>query len=163
MKCFRKKQVTEKKALGKSVLLEQQQDSGRTIHHPLHFPPSIFISPSKFPTPPPVSAPPACSAGMENHFNTSFWVPTSGTNVVEWYFPYGLYSETTGRGVGVVFGIPPLSLLWLPADVNRYPESQKKNYMKTHGCRWCLLKPLLTFTNHLCQCSWLRPRTNTFI
>lgn len=52
MKYFKKKEVTEKKALGKSVLPEQQQQScGKTIHHTLHFTPSIFIFPSKFPTP----------------------------------------------------------------------------------------------------------------
>lgn len=42
-------------------------------------------------------------------------------------------------------------------------KSEEKLHVSTDGCRWFLLKALLTFTNHLFQCSWLRPRTNIFI
>lgn len=129
MKYFRKKEVTEKKALGKSVLLEQQQSCERAIHCPLHFSPSIFISSSKFPTPHQcqhlllvllawrtTSTPPSeCQ-----HQGLALW---NGIFLMDFILRHRVWGEG-------VFIIPPLWLLWLSAEVNRNPESQKQNDMK---------------------------------
>lgn len=148
----RKKSQGEE-SLGKSVLLEQQQSCGGTIHQPRHCLPISFISPSQF-------SPPQCQHLLLAWMTTSTPPPErqhQGLTGLKCVFPYGLRSETSGWGV---FLIPPL---WPPCLVAEVATGTLKvSRETTWQHRRQFLKLLPTFTNDLCPCPRLRACTNVF-